>query len=151
MGIKCNSAKRSKGRTQEEERWWRVTGLKEWCDTGISHSFSRTTVATGTKGTLIYPISRARQASHNVPACCFRLPCFSVCACVCILRESMWIYMCDMVLECKECFKVNLCVCVYVCVCVCACVHRPRNDSSASCSLVKMTQSCQINIIAFRV
>lgn len=63
-------------RSQEEERWWRVKGLKKWCDTDISHSFSRTTVAAGTKGTLIYPISRAQQASHNVSASCSLLVCF---------------------------------------------------------------------------
>lgn len=33
-------------------------------------------------------------------------------------------------------------MCVYVCV---------YNDSSASCSPVKMTRSCQINIITIRV
>ena len=54
--------------------------------------------------------------------------------------------MCESVCA-KETVRVRqnaspVCVCVQVCV---------RNDSSASCSLVKMTRSCQINIITIRV
>lgn len=53
------------GRRTWEEEWRRVKGVKEeWCDTDRSQSF--TTVAAGTKGTLICPVSRAHQASHNI-------------------------------------------------------------------------------------
>lgn len=89
-------------------------------DMDISHSYSHSIVALVTKGTLIYPISRSLQLSHNVTASCSPVTERQR------ERGREW-----------ERFA-----CVLKCV---------RNDSSASCSPVKMTRSCQINIITIRV
>ena len=114
----------------------------------ISHSSSHTVVATVTKGTLIYPISRSLQLSHNVTASCSRVTC-SCHACMCVSERNK-----ERERE-REQEREDGCVCVYFCkrlcewdrlLCLCVC-----NDSSASCSLVEMTRSCQINIITIRV
>ena len=122
-------------------------GVKR-CDMDISHSSTHSIVAVVTKGTLIYPISRSLQLSHNVTASCSPVTCsWYVCVCVCVSvcerkKESLCARVCVRRRRYEWDRMPRLCVCVQVCV---------RNDSSASCSLVKMTRSCQINIITIRV
>lgn len=68
----------------------------------ISHSSSHSIVAVVTKGTLIYPISRSLQLSHNVTASCSPVTCsWFVCMCVCEERRE-----------------------IGVCTCVCVCARR---------------------------
>ena len=156
LGIRREEG-RKKGSEEERAGESAADGSKRGvkrCDVDISHSSTHSIVAVVTKGTLIYPISRSLQLSHNVTASCSPVTCsWFVCVCVCV---------CVCVWEVRRergCICVRECVCVRdgaseteclacVCVCVQVCV---RNDSSASCSLVKMTRSCQINIITIRV
>ena len=95
-------------------------GVKR-CDMDISHSSTHSIVAVVTKGTLIYPISRSLQLSHNVTASCSPVTCsWYVCVCVCLcVRGKKRVCVRECVCEGDGTSETECLACVCVCKCVC--------------------------------